>query len=303
MNFRLNKKKFFLFLEKRFFYLYFLKELINEYRINIKYKNKFYSKYYKHEILDFNYDILIKNKKSDTLFILGSGSSINNISKEMWEHIKLNDSLGFNFWLIHEHIPNYYMFEPTAQKEQSKILQFWLRERAISYKKMATYILMKDFRTLSMRYKDIPEDLRSKFMLLPKDNVYGSTKENIIKSFNLIKRFKLFSRNVVYMRRASLFSAIYIGWRLGYKKIVLAGIDLNNADYFYESIEYEGILRPLIKKDKVHDTIKDNGTDLPIDELIYILNDYLLKESNTELYVLNKNSLLSTKLEIYNNFK
>src|SRR4051812_26800845 len=50
-------------------------------------------------------------KQSDTLFVLGSGSSINQISAERWSGIAAHDTLGFNFWLYHPFVPRFYFFE------------------------------------------------------------------------------------------------------------------------------------------------------------------------------------------------
>src|SRR5205085_6794487 len=53
-------------------------------------------------------------KTSDTLFILGSGPSINAISPDRWEAIARSDSIGFNFWLYHPFVPKIYFFESTS---------------------------------------------------------------------------------------------------------------------------------------------------------------------------------------------
>ena len=46
-------------------------------------------------------------KRSDTLIVLGSGASINDISPERWKAIARHDSVGFNFWPIHPFVPTY----------------------------------------------------------------------------------------------------------------------------------------------------------------------------------------------------
>src|SRR5690554_6973020 len=39
------------------------------------------------------------HRKSDRVYILGSGSSVKGISN--WEEISKHDSIGFNFWPLH----------------------------------------------------------------------------------------------------------------------------------------------------------------------------------------------------------
>ena len=288
------------FLEKNAFYLYFLINLFQETRRNIKYIRKFYSNCNRKEFLKFDYELLKQNKRSDTLFILGSGASINKISDSMWKHIKENDSLGFNFWILHKHVPNYYMFEPPIKSNQELLLNL-IRQKANDYIKNNTFFIMKDVKSLKIKCEKIPKEIRNRFMAAPKDDFYGNTKEIFIKSIRLAKKLNLLKRNVFYSRRASLFSAIYIGWRLGYKKIILAGIDLNNTDYFYDdSNKYDQSLVPVNpKRGKIHATAKDIETDFRIDELVYMIKEELLDKDNVELFVLNEKSLLAKKLPIY----
>ena len=40
----------------------------------------------------------LKHKTSDTIFILGSGPSINLITDDQWDHISSCNSIGFNYW-------------------------------------------------------------------------------------------------------------------------------------------------------------------------------------------------------------
>src|SRR5271166_450448 len=48
---------------------------------------------------------LTRMRSSDTLFILGSAQSINQISAERWEIIGKHDSVGINFWPVHSFVP------------------------------------------------------------------------------------------------------------------------------------------------------------------------------------------------------
>src|SRR4051812_5714569 len=54
---------------------------------------------------------LARYRRSDTLFILGSGPSINRISAERWQAIAQHDTVGFNFWLCHSYLPTFYFYE------------------------------------------------------------------------------------------------------------------------------------------------------------------------------------------------
>ena len=50
-------------------------------------------------------------KSSDTVFLLGSGRSINEIREDRWQVIGRHDSIAMNFWLAHAFVPRIYLFE------------------------------------------------------------------------------------------------------------------------------------------------------------------------------------------------
>ena len=60
-------------------------------------------------------------KRSDTLVVLGSGSSINRLDERALSFIRSNDSLGFNFWLLHDLVPTYYMVEVSPNQERNEV--------------------------------------------------------------------------------------------------------------------------------------------------------------------------------------
>lgn len=50
-----------------------------------------------------------KGKRKDTIFIMGSGYSINDITKEEWQHIEeVGDTLSFNYFFRGEFVPMTY---------------------------------------------------------------------------------------------------------------------------------------------------------------------------------------------------
>ena len=65
-------------------------------------------------------------KSSDKLFILGSGSSITDISDTQWAHIDEHDSFGLNRWPVHEFTPTYYTFEIRMDPSKKQYREaFW----------------------------------------------------------------------------------------------------------------------------------------------------------------------------------
>src|SRR5271155_5677250 len=74
---------------------------------------------------------------SDTLFILGSASSINEISEDRWRTIGRHDSVGINFWPAHPFVPRFFHFENMTYDEQPAMYETFrslLERRSEAYR-------------------------------------------------------------------------------------------------------------------------------------------------------------------------
>jgi hypothetical protein len=202
---------------------------------------KFFLKCIKSIILIlFNYHTyktnIFKNKASDIIFILGSGSSINNF--KFWNCVKKKDSIGFNFFLFHKFIPNFYIFETPNINNNN---QFKSQLELIDYKlsKNAGYRKVQFFLKIRPGYSQISK-------IFKKNKINFSTILDF--NFNLKKKkFIKFIRNKFFF----LFNYFFLcghgvgtlekiclkAFFSGYKSIVLCGVDLNNTNYFKGLIE------------------------------------------------------------------
>jgi hypothetical protein len=87
---------------------------------------------------------LQKRKKSDTLVILGSGKSINEISKIHWEEFAGYDTIGFNFWPVHSFVPSFYFFETPRDKGRYETFKKLFLSVEEQYK--SSLVIYKDVR-------------------------------------------------------------------------------------------------------------------------------------------------------------
>ncbi|MGE5490539.1 MAG: hypothetical protein ACM31P_04565 [Actinomycetota bacterium] len=181
-----------------------------------------------------------ETRRSDTLFILGSGTSINSLTSENWDEIRRHDSVGFNAWLLHDFVPQWYVFEPFKPLEATAFIGHNLGVRAEDYRN--TRILLKDaerHRLGSLRkvIGMLPPQLHRNVWVSwdwesSSDNVNGFREE--LRSF---ERKGIFagSRYPALRKRATIFFLCGLAVRAGYKKIVLCGVDLTDSGYFYYS--------------------------------------------------------------------
>jgi hypothetical protein len=241
----------------------------------------------------FNFSEASSSVQSDTLVILGSGSSINDISESGWEQLKSYDTFGFNFWLIHDFTPKFYMFEPPRDPDNLRLMAYWLKNRQNELVKNKSIVLVKDIESRSFLFDEFSSEFLELFRIVLKNTFHGTKVETVKRSILAKGVGGLRLEEGIYFNRASLFSAVYFGWRMGYKKIILAGIDLNSTGYFYEASEYSGVPTPNSgQSGTYHKTVNKDIRGVPVDKLIYLLQDCVLRPSGVELFTLNKGSLL-----------
>lgn len=261
------------------------------------------------------------HKKSDTLFILGSGASVNEITHQQWSLIKQKDSVGFNNWLIHEHIPDFYMFCGPASHDEPDI-------HAVNEFFHNLKIKQKEYQDVKMIFKmntdtslspfpfidQVPDHLIKNFYFSPvvflSFHDRSSLKKALQVSFHHLEKKK----NIDHLHcGATVFDLIAFGVKLKFKKIVLVGIDLT-TDYFFESDAYQhsaqetGLQIPNIARyNKVWNGYKEgniHGTErsdiiggLPISVILDELDHTILKPRNIKLYVSSVSSKLYPRFD------
>ena len=249
-------------------------------------------------------------KNSDTLFILGSSNGINSITKDQWAHIREHDSFALNTWAIHEHIPDYYMIERGSDvmfDTDKMITDLIIRKKEVYNK---TKIIIKDsehavFKGVSdILAADIEVNLLNNF-LIPASNV------NCLLKFKKIWSFvrRLFPSSLILKTHGSIFSILDIAKSIGYKKVVLCGVDLLNQGYFWEDAKYSDINKDLLLyrqyklatdcnySNKTHRTNDSNVHTLTIIDAIKTY--YLDEKTDMDIYVLYKETALYPLLKKY----
>ena len=254
-------------------------------------------------------------KSSDTVFILGSGSTINEISESKWEHIEDHDSFGLNFWLIHDHVPTVYVFELPVNTEQPGFQESYynlLQYKGDTYSE--TPIIVKDVpRTIghldTARY---PKTLISNTYLAEEIRIpWRRTDYRVfnrsIDWFNENGYFESDGRmNPGLKKRASVSFLIHMAVKMGYEKIVLCGVDMNDSKYFYnenrEELQDEGVpLPPVLDVNETNShRTNDPSVYRPIFEnVLYALNENLLKPRGISLYTESTTSATYPELPLY----
>jgi|GEM_PF-1274026 len=261
---------------------------------------------------------LRERKSSDTVFILGSGSSINDISAGEWETVGQHDSFGLNKWPIHDFVPTFQVFElPTGAGASSKREFYWslFETKQVDYADVP--VIMKDAPYVfdELGSEPIPDYLERRLLLsldieLPRWDDSTELLRDVLRWLDSSGMFSIDSDILpLYRKRGSISYLLFLATKLGYERIVLAGVDLNDARYFYEERhdEYESRGIPLPDtsreddrdKDDVHRTNDPKVAAVTLEDVIYTIDKTILAPNDIELYTATKQSSLYPTLDYY----
>lgn len=243
-------------------------------------------------------------KRSDVLFIFGSGASICNISNQQWSQINRKDSLGINLWLIHPHIPNFYTFEVPRLYHHQEVMMHNLRIRAKDYRHTA--FLFKGGNEFNEKFAGTIKEIATSdnlSMFIPTYFTVGDESQFVclLKNYDLItKKLRLSSPDALFRKRASIVFSTMLGYDLGYKDIVFCGIDGKaGSGYFYEDKEQTPFPGTIVPEDSgqqkgaIHKTMNPSINPLTAERCLQLIDTHLLTERGVRMWVGTTNSILS----------
>lgn len=254
-------------------------------------------------------DSIVNNKK---VFILGSGFSVNSITNDQWNDISNNISIGLNYWLIHDFIPNIIQLEFLSddKKQYSDLILKVLKNRKEEFINTlfivkSTHLLWWQYANLTFLLKEIPSELKSNFIFDYDFPHIGNSIQSFSKEINFLKSFNFFSKKTLfnYDVRASLGYSICFLIKRNIKQIILCGVELNNGNYFYEKDlnYYNSKFDINLKKSNlsIHLTNDPVLAELTISYVIYYFNKNNKTNPNNLITLISKESTLYPSLNIY----
>lgn len=255
-------------------------------------------------VTDWNFE---KYKTSETLFILGSGASIADYADEQFNLIKRNDSVGFNFWLLHEFIPTFFTFEISDHSSRSQSLWKNLQLRSEDYRQVP--VIFKYSSAIEQKCGLIPHDMERIF-LATSLSIPGFS-DHVFKTWLLFLQGKSFfnpnktGKTILY-RQASLSWLITFALYMGYKEIVLCGVDLNCRDYFYDRddsyVRENNLELPdpgFVGEQHPTESGELSILDTPISKILKITKEVVLDKQGVNLWVGSSSSALYPDIPLY----
>ncbi len=259
--------------------------------------------------LKINYRPLLKNKTGDnTMYILGTGESVNEYTKSDWERIRQGYSVGLNMWVFHDFIPNILQLELLSENDsylENLIQIFERRQKEYANTKFffkSNYLLQWRYKNIHKFFRQMPKSLKENIYLIADFQVPGSDLSEFTRSVRWLDAIGFFQAKHKFhpftaQPRASLGLAVLFSIQAGFKHIALCGVDLNNDDHFYDNTDYyfdkydiKYTRSP--KKISMHLTNDENFSQLTISRVLMILYQEVCKPRGIQMSVGSRNSAL-----------
>ena len=246
-------------------------------------------------------------KGSDTVFILGSGTSINEISDERWKGISRHDSIGFNLWFLHPFVPTIYTtysFNPEAYPEQLRVWGRGVLDRIVQesaaraevYRKVPKIVMHVKSDTLELVQR-LPDGFQENAYTVRTHSGLARSETELVQLLRYWDRRGAFEQqpriHALFKYRSSITQLIALASAIGYRRIVLCGIDMTTPGYFYgDPSRYPHMAgfssSPTQQQSHVSATRTDGSLDVVT--VVRMMYSEVLKPKGIELYVENASS-------------
>lgn len=171
---------------------------------------------------------LIARRRSDTVFILGSGGSLNEMDAAAWSDIESHDTFGFNWWVHQRFVrTDFHLIRGIPDTDLDPAV--WKPQVAEYFRLLRTNPLFSDTVYLVQSgFRAINGNRAIGYRLLPERNPVFPWRSRI--------RFgppsKSFRAGLVH-GQSTIQECINAAYLLGWNRIVLVGVDLYDRRYFW----------------------------------------------------------------------
>ena len=167
-------------------------------------------------------------RKSDTVFIFGSGYSLNDISPDEWRHFEAHDTLGFSGFIYEKWI-----------RVDYHLVRGWVEVKAGAFNWQAHTQQFADILNGNALFRDTILVLQGEYLAQFCNALIGY---GFLRSGTRLFRYTTARGTKVPTRRmgdglchtvGTLSDAVNFAYCLGWKNIVLVGVDLYDSRYFW----------------------------------------------------------------------
>lgn len=247
-------------------------------------------------------------KTSDTLFIMGSGWSINQITPAGWDTIARHDTFGLNFWTAHRHVPTLYFFEAA-----NTAVRPWLSEPVATMFGEVAESRLDDYEKVPKILTDYEPARRDAIERIPSrwfdstiaiDTIpaFARNRDEFARALRILDEIGLFDGDDLrhlLKYRATIVMLVGLAVRMRYRRVVLCGFDMSDPRYFYQKEdEYPHLatFRSSIPGPQ-HATAVQYPLMANVPECLDAMEEVILRPRGIEIFVENRCSALFPRFQ------
>jgi hypothetical protein len=250
---------------------------------------------------------LESKSEAETFYVLGSGSSIEDLTEAHFDQIAGQASVGINNWGVHPFIPDIYSLEsvPWVGDGEDFVRAMRLLDRSDIVSRRPEILILRPKTASEIdQIIQLPSSLRNSV------SFYGRITPATRHSGNLGGDMSEFFANIaprcpslVLDSGASVVRMVVLGILLGFRRIVLAGVDLNGSPYFWESnpTYLQGLTSSPPVNNQVlarHETASTSNRPFDVITMLSALGRYFHTQRGGQLLVTSPHSALAQFLPL-----
>ena len=260
------------------------------------------------ETLDFSQlERSLPNSATKRFFILGSGSSVNNLVERNFEEIRSHTSVGINTWLLHHFVPDIYSYEPVTHKATDHYGSLRLLATSDLSQTRPRILFLKPRSPLeSQQLRHIPVGLRKNTFLYGRVAPVTRSLTNVgLEVYEtLVKQRASTIGNVTLDSGASVFRMTYLALLMNFTEIVYVGVDLIDSRYFWEANTAFLLNKGVASFDSgqapgAHETMNAMNRPFPIDKILQELVTTICTNEEAKFFTANSESPLASFMDVY----
>jgi len=247
---------------------------------------------------------------ADTLFILGSGPSVRELTASQFAHIEKQRSVGINNWGLHKFVPDFFSLESVPSVGDGQSLQRaldLLRRSDIEQAQPALLVLRPRTGEHLHALESLPRFLQGRTMFYGRISPTTRKRSNLDHDLGLTLQELLDRFPAVFVDSgASILRMTGLAAALNLSRIVFVGVDLNTTSYFWENnrdylldSRAAAALNSQDRTSSLHETMSTQSRPFSVIEMLGSMQKVLSAQQGAEMFVASENSELATIMPTY----
>lgn len=251
------------------------------------------------------------NHRELPFFVLGNGASVNALTPRDFSAIQAGVSIGINAWPLHPFTPTYFSFEYgrdsfSPDPELVQLVNI-AQTKLFSGEAKGLLFLRPGAPALTRALVPLAAEGSSRSLMYGRANLFAQDLRSLEEDLTwLLKQIRdsLVSPSTLPDNGSSVIRMVFLALILGFRDVVLVGVDLNGSDYFWEEDKFfagEGESFSLGPRPRSDGTSTESTENRPFPVSVFLAALAPLAERilGARIWCASPSSLLAQFLPIY----